>query len=163
MKTTNSNTINPEFSGSKNKKESDKKDPLLLANQLCFPLYAASRKIIRLYTPLLEPIGLTYTQYITLMVLWEEDSTNIKSLGDRLLLDSGTLTPLLKKMESEGLIIRKRDQNDERNVRVSLTGKGRALREKAAEIPNRMSECIPLAAEDVSTLYRILYRLIDQS
>jgi len=163
VKTTNSNTINPEFSGSKNKKESDKKDPLLLANQLCFPLYAASRKIIRLYTPLLEPIGLTYTQYITLMVLWEEDSTNIKSLGDRLLLDSGTLTPLLKKMESEGLIIRKRDQNDERNVRVSLTGKGRALREKAAEIPNRMSECIPLAAEDVSTLYRILYRLIDQS
>lgn len=163
MKTTNSNTINPEFSGSKNKKESDKKDPLLLTNQLCFPLYAASRKIIRLYTPLLEPIGLTYTQYITLMVLWEEDSTNIKSLGDRLLLDSGTLTPLLKKMESEGLIIRKRDQNDERNVRVSLTGKGRALREKAAEIPNRMSECIPLAAEDVSTLYRILYRLIDQS
>ncbi|NLW89925.1 MAG: MarR family transcriptional regulator [Clostridiaceae bacterium] len=155
--------MNPEFSGSKNKKESDKKDPLLLANQLCFPLYAASRKIIRLYTPLLEPIGLTYTQYITLMVLWEEDSTNIKSLGDRLLLDSGTLTPLLKKMESEGLIIRKRDQNDERNVRVSLTGKGRALREKAAEIPNRMSECIPLAAEDVSTLYRILYRLIDQS
>ncbi|MDD4096474.1 MAG: MarR family transcriptional regulator [Oscillospiraceae bacterium] len=135
-------------------------DPLLLKNQLCFPLYAASRKIIRLYTPLLEPLGLTYTQYIALLALWERDGFSVKDLGERLFLDSGTLTPLLKKMEAEGLLLRKRDTKDERNVRIFLTDAGRALKERAAEIPGQMASCVPLTKGEAETLYRILYRLL---
>ncbi|MBN1774972.1 MAG: MarR family transcriptional regulator [Clostridiales bacterium] len=135
-------------------------DPLLLINQLCFPLYAASRKIIRLYTPLLEPLGLTYTQYIALLALWERDGVSVKDLGERLFLDSGTLTPLLKKMEAEGLLNRKRDTKDERNVRIFLTDAGRALKERAAEIPGQMASCVPLTKGEAEMLYRILYRLL---
>ena len=141
-------------------KEESGRDPLLLQNQLCFPLYAASRRIIRLYTPLLEPLGLTYTQYITLLALWEKDGVTVNELGERLLLDSGTMTPLLKKMEAEGLLIRKRDTGDERCVRIFLTAPGRTLKDKAAEIPGQLSSCVPLTDDEVESLYRILYRLL---
>jgi len=136
------------------------KDPLLLKYQLCFPLYAASRKIIRLYTPLLEPLGLTYTQYIALLALWEKDGVFVKDLGDRLFLDSGTLSPLLKTMEAQGLLFRKRDTRDERNVRIFLTDAGRALKERAADIPGKMVSCFAISEEDVLELYRILYKLL---
>ena len=96
-------------------------DPLLLDNQLCFPLYACSRKVVNLYTPYFQPLGITYTQYIVFLVLWETDGVSVRELGQRLYLDSGTLTPLLKKMEAKGLITRKRDQEDERSLIISLT------------------------------------------
>jgi DNA-binding MarR family transcriptional regulator len=141
-------------------KEEAGNDPLLLKNQLCFPLYAASRKIIRLYTPLLEPLGLTYTQYIAMLALWERDGVSVKHLGERLFLDSGTLTPLLKKIEAQGLLKRERDTKDERNVRIFLTDEGRALKEKAARVPGQMASCVPLTKDEVESLYRILYRLL---
>ena len=114
-----------------------KPDPawLLLDNQLCFSAYALSREIISLYRPFLEPLGITYTQYITLMVLWEERKTSMKHLGERLFLDSGTLTPLLKKLTQMGLVEKERDPEDERSVLVNLTDKGLALREQALGIP----------------------------
>jgi DNA-binding MarR family transcriptional regulator len=106
-------------------------EALVLDNQLCFALYAASRRVIQLYTPLLEPLDLTYTQYVTLMVLWEENRLPVKELGQRLMLDSGTLTPLLKKMEQKGLVTRRRSKEDERSVLVEITEKGRTLKEDA--------------------------------
>lgn len=135
-------------------------DKLRLENQLCFPLYAASRKIIRLYTPLLTPLGLTYTQYITLMALWDKDGLPIKTLGEMLFLDSGTLTPLLKKLESQGIVRRERHKNDERNVSVFLTDKGRSLKNDALPIPEKMATCVPLKSEDASSLYNILYQIL---
>ncbi|MDR2742786.1 MAG: MarR family transcriptional regulator [Treponema sp.] len=105
-------------------------DPLKLENQLCFPLYAASREIVKKYTPFLKSINLTYTQYITMMVLWEKRQIAVKQLGGMLFLDSGTLTPLLKRLESLGLITRRRDSEDERSVTVSITEEGMALRKK---------------------------------
>ena len=136
------------------------KDPLLLENQLCFPLYAASREVVKQYTPYLKPLGITYTQYITLMVLWEEKKIRVGDLGKRLFLDTGTLTPLLKKMEEHGLILRRRCPDDERCVRVSLTQKGRDLKEKAREIPMQVGSCIMLEAEEALQLYRTLYKLL---
>lgn len=149
----------PSASGRKNLVCSE--DALLLKNQLCFPLYAAARKIVRLYTPILASLDLTYTQYIALLALWEEDGLTVTELGDRLYLDSGTLTPLLKKMEAQGLVIRARSRRDERIVEVFLTDSGRSLREKALSIPARMVSCINLSAEDATDLHRILNRLLD--
>lgn len=120
-------------------------NPLALCNQLCFPLYAASRAITKRYTPLLKKLDLTYTQYITMMVLWESPAITVHELGEQLYLDSGTLTPLLKKMEAKGLLTRERDAADERKVIVSLTQKGRDLREDALAVPAAMGECVGAA------------------
>ena len=135
-------------------------DALKIENQLCFPLYACSREIIKLYKPLLDEIGLTYTQYISMMVLWEKGQINVKALGDILYLDSGTLTPLLKKLEAKGLVSRKRSTEDERSLIVSITGDGMALRERAVGIPQAVASCTPLDAEEAATLYRILYKIL---
>lgn len=137
-------------------------EKLLLKNQICFPIYACSRAIIKAYKPALDQIGLTYTQYITMMVLWEEKSINVKQLGKKLHLDSGTLTPLLKRLEAAGFVTRSRDRNDERNLIVTLTQAGTALEAKAEEIPNRMRACVRLCQEEVSTLYHLLYQVMDQ-
>ena len=140
----------------------DKYDALKLTNQICFPLYAASRKIINRYTPFLEKLDLTYTQYITMMVLWEEKEVTAKELGRRLYLDSGTLTPLLKKMEAKGLLTRSRSSYDERNLVIRITEKGELLRERALEVLERMAECSSLGSEDRADLYRILYSILDE-
>lgn len=136
-------------------------DPLKLENQLCFPLYACSKEIIRRYKPFLDPLDLTYTQYITLLVLWEKKTVNVKELGDRLYLDSGTLTPLLKKLEAKGLVTRTRSSTDERSVDIALTDAGAALRQQAAKIPEKMGSCVSLSQDDAQTLYRLLYAVIN--
>lgn len=138
----------------------DRYDALKLGVQLCFPLYACARNTIKLYKPYLDGLDLTYTQYIVMLVLWEEGSASAKDIGERLLLDSGTLTPLLKKLESKGLIRRTRSQEDERSLIASLTEKGAALREKALEVPYQMAEQLPLKMEDARELYRLLYQLL---
>ena len=137
-------------------------NPLLLKNQLCFPLYAAARQVTGLYAPFLKPLGLTYTQYLVFLVLWEEDGLKVGDLGGRLLLDSGTLTPLLKKLEEKGLLTRRRCEEDERVVRVFLTDEGRALRAKALTIPASVGSCVSLSEADARDLYRILYTLLKQ-
>ena len=108
---------------------------LLLENQFCFALYTASRAVVRAYQPLLAPLGLTYPQYLVLLVLWEDDGQSVRALGDRLALDSGTLTPLVRRLEAQGLVKKARDVDDVRVIRVTLTGKGRALEKKAAGVP----------------------------
>lgn len=136
-------------------------DALRLDHQLCFPLYAASRAVIRRYHPYLSALELTYTQYIAMMALWESSPQSIKELGERLYLDTGTLTPLLKAMEKKGLIRRSRSEKDERSVLVSLTESGAALREKALAVPAQMGACIRLEPERAQQLYGILYELLD--
>lgn len=136
-------------------------DVLRLDSQLCFPLYACARKVIGLYKPYLDQLDITYTQYITLMVLWETPETTSKEIGRRLYLDSGTLTPLLKKLEEKGLIYRSRDADDERNLLVRLTDEGMALRESAVSIPEQIGACIKLSHEDAYELYLLLHRLLD--
>ena len=143
--------------------KSSKYDALLLSNQLCFPLYACSREIIKQYKPFLDEIDLTYTQYITMMVLWESRCVTVKELGMRLYLDSGTLTPLLKKMESKGLLTRKRSEEDERSLLVTITEKGEALRERAVDIPGKIVECVSLDKEEAAALYSTLYKLLEQT
>ena len=137
-------------------------DSLKLENQLCFPLYACSKELVRKYRPLLDQIDLTYTQYITMMVLWEKETVNVTELGNDLYLDSGTLTPLLKKLETKGLIRRQRNASDERNVEISLTEKGRELREKAIFVPIQIGSCLKLTADEAATLYGILYKLLGE-
>ena len=137
-----------------------KYDALKLENQLCFPLYACAREIVKRYKPYLDEIDLTYTQYITMMVLWEHGQVTLKQLGDRLFLDSGTLTPLLKKLQEKGLITRRRDPEDERSLLVALTPEGEALRDRAAEVPPKMARCVRLDPADAATLYRILYQML---
>ncbi|MBQ9762576.1 MAG: MarR family transcriptional regulator [Oscillospiraceae bacterium] len=133
---------------------------LKLENQLCFPLYACSRETIRLYKPHLDKLDLTYTQYISMMVLWEKKAVTVKELGIALYLDSGTLTPLLKKLEAKGLLTRKRSTEDERNLIVTLTEKGEKLREAALNIPTEMAKCVNLTPEESLTLYKLLYKLL---
>jgi len=135
-------------------------DALKLDNQICFPLYACSREIIKQYKPFLDEVDLTYTQYITMMVLWEKREITVCELGAKLLLDSGTLTPLLKKLESKGLVARNRSKNDERNLIVSITEKGDALKERAVSIPLGMAQCSALTPEEGAELYRILYKML---
>ena len=142
--------------------EAEKYEALKLDNQLCFPLYACARDIVKRYKPFLDDIDLTYTQYITMMVLWEHKQVTSKALGEKLYLDSGTLTPVLKKLEEKGLLTRCRDAQDERNLVVTLTEQGEQLRERAAEIPPKMAGCIKLAPEDAMELYRLLYKLLHQ-
>ncbi|WP_235901585.1 MarR family winged helix-turn-helix transcriptional regulator [Pseudoramibacter porci] len=134
---------------------------LKLDNQLCFPLYAAARKIVGAYTPYLKPLGLTYTQYITFMVLWEQDGLTVGEIGNRLHLDNGTLTPMLKKMEKQGYVNRHRDPDDERRVVVDLTDLGREMKAKLADVPLKVGRCVPLDSDEAQTLYRLLYKILD--
>ena len=135
-------------------------NPLLLDNQLCFALYVCSKEIIKLYSPFLDPLGLTYTSYITLMCLWEKDNIPVKELGKRLFLDSGTLTPLLKKMEGQGFIERTRSKEDERTVVITLTPQGRALREKCVGIPMGLMCYNLMKAENAGNLLKELHGLM---
>ena len=137
-------------------------DQLLLKNQLCFPLYACGRKIVGRYTPFLKPLGLTYTQYIVLMVLWEKESVNVGQLGEILHLDAGTLTPLLKRLEKAGYVSRCRSKEDERITIVAITPEGEALKEKCKDIPMKMSDYDSnLNEKDVKELYRLLYMFLE--
>lgn len=142
--------------------KSDKYDALKLDNQLCFPLYALSKEIVRKYTPFLSEIDLTYTQYIAMMVLWEEKEVSVKDLGKRLFLDSGTLTPLLKTLEKKGLVTRARSKEDERFLVVSITDAGMKLREKALEVPAKVGGCICIDESEAVQLFTIVRKLLGQ-
>lgn len=136
-------------------------EQLKLENQICFPLYAAAKEVVRKYKPFLDELDLTYTQYITMMVLWEKESMNVKELGSMLYLDSGTLTPLLKKLESKGYITRSRCKEDERNLIISITEKGDVLKERAAHIPGDMTcKFVNLTEEEIKVMYHGLYKLL---
>ena len=135
-------------------------DSLKLENQLCFPLYACAKEIVRRYKPHLDGLDLTYTQYITMMVFWEYKSMNVKELGEKLYLDSGTLTPVLKKLESKGYITRERSEKDERNLIVKITKEGEALKKQAVCVPLKMSQCASLTPDEAKTLYGLLYKLL---
>lgn len=140
----------------------DKYDVLKLENQLCFPLYACAKEIVRRYKPLLDPLGLTYTQYITMMVMWEKREISSKEMGKLLYLDSGTLTPVLKKLEEKGLVTKQRDGEDARNLIVTVTDKGMALREEAVQVPMALGACLGGARADAAQLYKLLHSLLDQ-
>ena len=137
-------------------------DCLKLSNQLCFPLYAAARKVTGKYTPYFKEYGITYTQYIVFMVLWEKDDVTVGDLSEKLYLDSGTLTPLLKKMEQNGWLRRMRSHEDERVVKITLTDAGRELMEKCREIPAKVGGCIPLSADEAACLYTLLYKILEE-
>lgn len=139
---------------------SDKYDVLKLSNQLCFPLYACAKEVVKLYKPYLDELDLTYTQYIALMVLWEHKQISVKELGEYLYLDSGTLTPVLKKLEQKEYISRARSKEDERVLIVTLTQKGEVLKEKAVEIPFKVGSCIKLEEEEGKLLYQLLNKMI---
>ena len=131
-----------------------------LQNQLCFPIYLASKEITGKYTQLLKQYDLTYTQYITMMVLWDRKECNVKELGQKLYLDSGTLTPLLKKLESKGYIERVRSAEDERNLLVRVTEEGTALRERALSVPAGIACCVHLEPAEAQEMYRLLYKIL---
>ena len=141
--------------------EHGEREAMKLANQLCFPLYAAARNVTGLYTPWLKPLGLTYTQYIVFLVLWEEDGLSVTEIGERLMLDNGTLSPLLKKLEKAGYIRRRRRSEDDRVVEITLTDSGRALQEQAKDIPFRAAGCLDLPAGKAKMLYELLYELLN--
>ena len=138
----------------------DKYDVLKLENQLCFPLYVCAKEIIRAYTPYLEELGITYTQYITMMVMWEYKELRVKEIGEHLYLDSGTLTAVLKKLEEKGFVTRKRSDKDERGLVVTVTEKGEELKDKAVDIPGKMSGCAALDPQKAKELYALLYEVI---
>ena len=141
--------------------EYDYHEAMKLSNQLCFPLYAASRNVISLYTHWLKPLGLTYTQYLVFLVLWERDGLTVGEICERLMLDNGTLSPLLKKMQQAGYVEKKRSEADDRVVVVTLTDEGRALQERAKDVPAHVAGCIDLAPEKAKQLYTLLYELLD--
>jgi DNA-binding MarR family transcriptional regulator len=138
----------------------DKYDCLKIKNQLCFPLYACSKEVVKRYKPFLDPLDLTYTQYITMLVVWEEKEITVKALGDILFLDSGTLTPVLKKLEQKGYVKRSRSKDDERNLIITLTDEGLELKKKACSIPQKLGNCVNLPHEEVEQLYNLLYKLL---
>lgn len=140
---------------------SSKYDGLKLENQLCFPLYAASKEIVRRYKPFLDEMDMTYTQYITMMVMWEYKEVTVKELGQYLFLDSGTLTPLLKTMEKKGWVERRRSKEDERILNVTITKQGEALKDKAIDVPKRISACIKLEPGEAKQLYQTLHKILD--
>ena len=140
---------------------SEKYNCLRLDHQICFPLYAAARKVTGRYTPYFRELGITYTQYIVFMALWQEDNQTVSEICSKLYLDSGTLTPLLKKMEQSGWLTRARSKEDERIVRISLTDKGWELREKCLKIPAMVGSCIHLSEQDAADLHRILHLLLE--
>ena len=137
-----------------------KYDVLKLENQLCFPLYAAAKETVKLYRPLLEKMNLTYTQYIAMLVFWEHKKMNVKELGEKLYLDSGTLTPVLKSLEAKGYVRRYRSTEDERVLLVEVTEAGKALREEALSVPAQMACHVMLSPEESQTLYKLLYKLL---
>lgn len=136
-------------------------EQLRLENQLCFPLYAASRQIVNLYTPHLKPLGITYTQYLVFLVLGEYDNMKVSEIGQRLYLDNGTLSPLLKKLEKEGYILRTRSSEDERIVIISLTEKGRDFYNSLEAVPAQIGKCVSLPPEKAMQLYTLLYELLN--
>lgn len=138
-------------------------DWLRLDAQLCFRLYAASRTVTRCYQPLLAELDLTYPQYLVMLVLWEQDDVTVKFIGDRLLLDSGTLTPLLKRLEQSGLIRRERRQENEREVRIMLTDAGHALRDKAKSVPLALKDAMGLEVDELIELRARLDHLLAQA
>ena len=139
-------------------------EQLLLKNQLCFPLYACGRKIVSSYTPFLKPLGLTYTQYVVLMVLWEKEEVNVGQLGGILHLDAGTLTPLLKHFEKEGYVTRERSKDDERVTIIKLTEKGDVLKEKCKDIPGKLAKKnVAFGADEAKELYRLLYLFLEEN
>lgn len=138
----------------------DKYESLRLSNQLCFPLYVCSKEIVKRYKPFLDRLNLTYTQYITMMVMWENEQINVKELGDRLYLDSGTLTPLLKKLEQKSYVKRSRDKMDERVLNVTLTEEGRKLRDEALVMSREMSSCIKLSKEESLVLFKTIKKIL---
>ena len=139
-------------------------EQLLLKNQLCFPLYACGRKIVSAYTPYLKPLGLTYTQYVVLMVLWEKESVNVGQLGSTLRLDAGTLTPLLKRLEKDGYITRARSKEDERVTVINITQAGNALKKKCKDIPSKIACSNPaLTKDEAQKLYKLLYKFLEES
>lgn len=140
--------------------EQKRVDAMKLKNQVCFPLYAASREVIKRYKPFLDELDLTYTQYIALMLLWEHKTLTVKELGECLYLDSGTLTPLLKKLEAKGLIVRARSKKDERNLNVTITEKGETIHKKATKLACEEKGENPLTMEESVTLYRLLYKML---
>lgn len=140
----------------------DKYGVLKLKNQICFPIYAVSNKIVRRYRPLLDKLDLTYTQYITMMVMWEKKQVNERMLSKCLFLQSNTLTPLLKKLEAKGYITREKDKKDERNLVISITEKGERLKEKAVNVPVELASEMKLEPEKAKMLYDILYELLDE-
>ena len=137
-------------------------DDLRLDNQLCFPLYALSKEVIKQYRPYLDKINLTYTQYIAMMVIWEKEKINVKELGKKLYLDSGTLTPVLKSLEAKGFVTRYRSQEDERLLMVEITAEGIALKDKALEIPRKMVSKIDISLNDAIVMHRQFYNLLNQ-
>lgn len=141
-------------------KVENKYDALKLGVQISFPLYACAKETVRLYKPLLDELDLTYTQYIAMLVLWEKEKLTVKELGQKLYLDSGTLTPLLKKLEAKGYLKRERSKEDERNLFITLTEEGIALKDKALPIPYEMAKCVDLSMEEKETLYHLLYRVL---
>lgn len=144
-------------------KKSDYKEMMKLEHQLCFPLYAAARSVTGLYTPQLKKLGLTYTQYIVFLVLWEKDGIPVGEICEKLMLDNGTVSPLLKKMEQAGYITRSRSAEDDRVVVITLTERGRKLQEQAKNIPDEVGSCIDLPPEKAQTLYELLYELLGNS
>ncbi len=140
--------------------ETDYKELMKLENQMCFPLYAAARSVTSLYTPWLKELGITYTQYITFLVLWEKDGITVGEICERLMLDNGTVSPLLKKMEKAGYITRSRSTEDDRVVVITLTEQGRAMQGKAKDIPEKVGGCIDLSPEKAIKLYELLYELL---
>ena len=137
-------------------------EQLLLKNQLCFPLYACGRKIVAAYTPYLKPLGLTYTQYIVFMVLWDKERVTVGQLGSLLHLDAGTLTPLLKNLEKEGYVTRERSREDEHVTIISITRKGNELKEKCKDIPQKIAGSeSALNEKEAATLYKLLYKFLE--
>lgn len=141
--------------------DTEKYEAIKLDRQLCFPLYAVSKEIIRKYKPFLDEIDLTYTQYIAMMVLWEEREILVKDMGEKLFLDSGTLTPVLNGLEKKGYATRRRSEKDKRDVYAVITKKGLLLRDKACEIPKKLGACISLDQEKAMTLYNILHDIME--
>ncbi len=143
--------------------EYDYREAMKLENQLCFPLYAAARNVTNLYTPLLQPLGLTYTQYLVFLVLWERDGVTVSELGEKLMLDNGTLSPLLKKLQQAGFIERRRSAGDERVVLITLTQQGRDLQLRAKDVPLKAANCVELSPEKARALYTLLYELLGKN
>lgn len=135
-------------------------DVLKLENQMCFPLYACSREVIKQYKPFLDEIDLTYTQYIAMLALWENKEMTVKELGDALYLDSGTLTPLLKKLEHKGYVTRTRSRKDERNLIIAVTEQGQCIKDKAVEMTETINRYTELSKEEVDALYHTLYKIL---
>ena len=137
-------------------------EAMKIENQLCFPLYAAARAVTSLYTPYLKEMNLTYTQYIVMLVLWEKDGVTVGEICKKLMLDNGTVSPLLKKMSTLGYLERNHIKDDERSVLIYLTEQGRALQEQAKDIPVKVGKCVKLSPEKAKQLYSLLYELLEE-